>query len=97
MGVLVEILKLENENSQFVYYEYQFSIQGEEYISASGRIRYRLKKVSGQLKLNKINGDIDIIKLADSDNNSFYASRACKALAKHWLKGEYPDITCWAS
>lgn len=84
------------EDKNFIYYTYQFSTQGEEYISSSGKIRYKSKLVDGQLKISKENGDVHTIKLAEGDNG-IYAQRAAWALIQHWKKGEFPEKTSWAS
>ena len=96
MGSFVEVIKTDKENKKFVYYSYQFSIPGEAYKSASGKTRYREKVVSGRLKIDKMNGNVDIIELAEGDKG-IYAGRASLALIKSWKKGEFPEKTCWAS
>lgn len=96
MGLHVEVIKSGKEDENFVYYTYQFSIPGEEYKSASGKIRYKLKVVSGRLKIDKRNGDVHTIELAEGDAGS-YAKCASWALIKHWQKGEYPDKAYWES
>ena len=96
MGLRVEVIKLGKEDKNFVYYTYQFSIPGEEYKSASGKIRYKLKIVIGRLKIDKKNGDVHTIELAEGDPGS-YAKCASWALIRHWQKGEYPDKAYWES
>lgn len=96
MAFYIEIFKTGQEDEYFVYYTYQFSIQGEEYKSASGKTRYKLKVVSGRLKIDKRNGDVHTIELAEGDAGS-YAKCASLALIKHWQKGEYPDKAYWES
>jgi hypothetical protein len=96
MGLHVEVIKSGKEDENFVYYTYQFSIPGEEYKSASGKIRYRMKVVSGRLKIDKKNGDVYTIEFAEGDNG-MYAERAGWTLMKHWKLGEYPHKTLWVS
>lgn len=96
MAFCINILKMHQEDEHFVYYIYQYSIPGEEYKSASGKSRYKSKVVCGKLKIDKRNGDVHTLELAESDNG-MYAQRASWALMKHWKKGEYPDKTCWVS
>jgi hypothetical protein len=94
--MLVEIIKLDKEDKDFVFYTYQFSLPGDEFKTTAGKIRYKLKVVSGSLKINKENGDVYTVKLAEGDSGS-QARCASSVLIKHWLKGEYPDKACWAS
>lgn len=96
MAFCIDVLKTGQEDEHFVYYSYQFTIPGEEYKSASGKTRYKSKVVSGKLKIDKRNGDVHTLELAEGDNG-MHAQRASWALMKHWKKGEYPDKTCWAS
>ena len=96
MGLYVEVIKSDKEDKKFVYYTYQYPVTGEEYKSASGKIRYKLKVVSGRLKIGKRNGDVHTVELAEGDAGS-YAKCASLALIKHWQKGEYPDKVYWES
>lgn len=96
MAFYIEVFKTGHEDENYIYYTYQFSIPGEEYKSASGKTRYKSKEVSGKLKIDKKNGNVHTIELAEGDNG-MYAQRASWALMKHWKLGEFPDKTCWAS
>ena len=96
MGIFVEVTKLENEDENFVYYKYQFSLPTDEYKTNSGKVRYKVKVVSGSLKLEKRNGELYIIELAEGDGGS-HVNCAYSALLRHWRKGEYPDKTFWES
>jgi hypothetical protein len=49
-----------------------------------------------KLKIDKRNGDVHTLELAEGDNG-MYAQRASWALIKHWKNGEFPEKTCWAS
>lgn len=95
MGLYVEVIKHSNDEN-FVYYTYQFFTVGEEYKSASGKTRYRQKVVSGKLKIDKRNGDVHIIELAEGDSGA-YAKYASSGLIRDWIKGSYPDRASWAS
>ncbi len=90
MAIYVKVFKINSDDKDFAFYTYQFSVAGEEYISASGKKRYRRKDVSGKLKIDKRNGDIYIVNLAENDNGS-YAKCASIVLIRYWKKGEYPD------
>jgi hypothetical protein len=98
MAFYIELDKIFQEDENYVYYSYKFSLPGAggEYKTPNGRIRYLSKKVVGKLKLNKKNGDIEVLELAEGDKG-MYVQRACWALSDHWQKGEFPDQTCWAS
>jgi hypothetical protein len=96
MAFYIELLKTDQEDNLFVYYVYRYSLPGEKYETANGKTRFKLKEVSGKLKIDKNNGDVHTIELAEGDNG-MHAQRACWALMKHWKLGEYPDKTCWAS
>ena len=54
-------------------------------------------KKFGKLKINKSNGDVELIEEAEGDVSGVQARAASTALIKHWSKGEYPDKTYWAS
>lgn len=96
MAFYIEVIKISQEDEHFVYYTYQFTVAGDQYRSASGKIRYKSKVVSGKLKIDKRNGDVHTLELAESDNG-MRAQLSAWTLIKHWKKGEFPDKTCWAS
>jgi len=96
MSRSIEVLKAEQDDENFVNYTYRFTIPGEEYKSASGKTRYKLKIVSGSLKIDKRDGDVHTLELAEGDNGS-YARCASWALMRHWKLGEYPEKTYWES
>lgn len=96
MAFYVEVIKTSEEDKNFVYYTYQYSYPIREIKTASGKTRYETKEVNGKLKINKKNGDVHILELAEGDDGG-HAKRASWALMKHWKKGEFPDKTCWAS
>jgi hypothetical protein len=51
----------------------------------------------GKVSIHKKTGDCNILKEPENDVEHILSSRVCRKLAKHWQKGEFPDITCWAS
>lgn len=90
MAFSISVFKVGPEDEYFVYYIYKFLTQGEEYKSASGKTRYKPKEVSVKLKIDKRNGNVHIIELAERDNG-MHAERASWAFMKHWKKGEFPE------
>lgn len=48
----------------------------------------------GILSINKKTGEYSIVTPIKSKNIS---SRACIKIYRHWLKGEFPEKTMWAS
>ena len=71
----IRLFKSSQEDEHFVYYTYQFSIAGDQYKSASGKIRFKSKVVSGKLKIAKNNGDVYTFELAEGENG-MHAERA---------------------
>ncbi len=51
----------------------------------------------GVLRVQKGTGDISIIRPASGDERLAIYMRAARKMKQHWLKGEYPESTCWAS
>lgn len=99
MAFYVKLVKSDEEydlSDNFVFYKYKFSYAYEKFTSASGKTRFRSKEVCGKIKIDKNNGDVHIVKLAEGDNGS-YAKRASWALINAWKNGELPDETYWAS
>lgn len=96
MAFYIEVIKANEEDEYFVYYVYQFSLPVHEFKTASGKVRYKSKMVNGQLKIDKRNGDVHTLELAEGDEG-FHAQRASWALMKHWKVNEYPEKTCWTS
>ena len=96
MAIYVELIKTDIIEPDFVYYIYQFSIVVETYRNNAGKLRNKIKQVTGVIKINKQTGEIDVVELAEGDKGS-HVQRAAAALKKHWKKGEFPDKTCWAS
>lgn len=90
------IVKKDKEDDNFVYYTYHYTAPGEEYLSKSGKIRYKPNEVSGSMKVSKKNGDVFIEELAESDSGS-NARCATWLLMRYWRNGEYPDRGVWAS
>ncbi len=51
----------------------------------------------GKIRIDKANGDIYLLKLAEDDDSEAQAKRAGFALIKHWKKNEFPESAYWAS
>jgi hypothetical protein len=96
MAFCIEVIKDDQEDKNFIYYTYQFSLPAYKYKTTSNKIRYKLKIVSGKLKINKRNGNVQILEFAEEDNG-VYAQRASWVLMKHWKQGEFPDKAYWVS
>jgi hypothetical protein len=96
MAFYIELNKTNGEQEDFVYYFYEFYLPIGTFRNAAGKLRGKSKLVKGKIKINRKSGDIDIIELAEGDNQ-MYVQRAAWALKKHWKLGEFPDKTCWAS
>ena len=95
MAINIEIIKSKTKE-HFVYYTYQFSLPVDPHKNKAGKLRYKLKLVSGDVMIDKRTGHVHIIKLAEGDNGA-YIQMAASVLKKHLEKGELPDKTCWAS
>jgi len=52
---------------------------------------------AGKVSINKDTGEFFVIEEPAWDKNHKLASRVGIKLEEHWEKGEFPDITCWAS
>lgn len=96
MGIYVEVIKSDVIDPEFIHYNYQFSIPAETYKNKAGKLRNKMKQVTGIIKIDRRTGETHVVELAEGDKGS-HAQRAAAALRKHWEKGEYPDRTCWAS
>ena len=51
----------------------------------------------GLIKLDKKLGKTILIEAAKGDEQGGLFTRASYKILEHWLKGELPDSTCWAS
>lgn len=51
----------------------------------------------GKVNINKGTGEFLVIEEPAWDKNHKLAARVGIKLEEHWEKGEFPDITCWAS
>lgn len=96
MAFYIELNKIHNNDDNFVYYSYEYSIITENAKNKAGKLRGKSKLVSGMLKINKTTGEVNVVENAEGDSG-MYSQRATLTLIKHWKKGEYPDRTCWAS
>lgn len=52
---------------------------------------------AGKVRINKQSGECFVVEDAQNDKESKLAIRVGIKLVQHWRKGEFPDITCWAS
>lgn len=55
------------------------------------------KQSYGRLQINKHTGDLSQLTALSIPNAPIYMHRAMSKILKHHNKGEYPDITNWAS
>lgn len=51
----------------------------------------------GEVGINKVSGECFVIKEPEWDKESKLATRVFRVLSGCWRKGEFPEITCWAS
>ena len=51
----------------------------------------------GQLKINKATGSVVLVEPAPGDDEGALYHRATYKIKKHWVAGELPEVTCWAS
>jgi len=54
-------------------------------------------KYVGKVSIQKKTGECCVLDESEYDQNSELAMRVFRVLVRHWKKGEFPDITCWAS
>lgn len=54
-------------------------------------------KYTGKVSIQKKSGECHILEEPEYDKESKLAMRVLRILVRHWKKGEFPDITCWAS
>jgi len=52
---------------------------------------------SGEFTIDKASGEIQILRLADGDDDEHLFRRAAHKITKHCREGELPELTCWAS
>lgn len=51
----------------------------------------------GRLRVMKDSGEVELLRPAPVENPGFYFVRARVKVLQHWGRGEFPDITCFAS
>jgi hypothetical protein len=51
----------------------------------------------GILKINKLTGEVLLVKEAPGINSNSLYEKAAYKIRKHWESGELPENTCWAS
>jgi len=77
-----------------------FYIDIEKALENTTSVKYKFsvdEQGEGILELSKKTGEISIVSPMDSDKNGSISQRASVKIYKHWMKGEFPDKTCWAS
>lgn len=52
---------------------------------------------TGEVAIDKKTGECFVIEEPEWDKNHKLAARVGIKLEQYWEKGEFPDITCWAS
>lgn len=52
---------------------------------------------SGLLRMDRSSGETTLVSPADNDQDDMAFMRASRKLKQHWMRGELPDVTCWAS
>ena len=52
---------------------------------------------SGKVAINKKTGELSVLEEPVLDKESELVRRVFRILVRHWMKGEFPNITCWAS
>ena len=52
---------------------------------------------SGLLRLDRLSGQTTLLVPAKNDIDNMAFMRASRKLKQHWMRGELPDMTCWAS
>ena len=51
----------------------------------------------GKVSISKKTGECFVIEEPEWDKKHGLAARVGVKLEQHWQKGEFPDMTCWAS
>ena len=51
----------------------------------------------GKVSIDKKTAECFVIEEPAWDKESELAMRVFRILVRHWMKGEFPEITCWAS
>ena len=54
-------------------------------------------KYTGKVSIHKKTGECSVIEEPEWDKESKLATRVFRVLSRYWRKGEFPEITCWAS
>lgn len=84
MAFHIEIIK-QNESENKVIYSFT---------STSSLYQNSLP---GLLEINKKNGNVVLIRMAENDVRKAFFMRASRKVFVHWKNNEYPDKTEWAS
>ena len=81
MGLLIDIKKDRETEEEVIYF---FSTVPEDN--------------SGTVSINKKTGECSVIEEPEFDKEgSELSRRVFRVLVRHWIKGEFPEQTCWAS
>ncbi len=51
----------------------------------------------GLLRIHRATGEIEVLDEVPGDEKKLYSLRACRKVAQHFKKHEFPDVTCFAS
>lgn len=51
---------------------------------------------TGKVSIQKKTGECFVIEEPEYDKESELAMRVFRVLVRHWMKGEFPDVTMWA-
>jgi hypothetical protein len=51
----------------------------------------------GKVSISKQTGECFILEEPEYDKEHALAKRVMRILVRYWIKGEYPEKTCWAS
>ena len=81
MAIYVGIRKISEDEIEVIY---AFGTETDE-------------RLTGRLRLDKTNGEIEELQPCQQDSQQRFFRRAARKLSLHYQRGEYPDSTCWAS
>jgi hypothetical protein len=98
MALYIPIRK-QSEDQQSVIYLYGVEVIKAPIGARSGsRVRNApLEYHFGQFKISRQSGGVEIIEIAEEDNDQRHFTRAARKVYLHWKEGELPDETCWVS
>ncbi len=82
MAIAVEVIKLDKEDEQYVYYRYR---------SAETTLEF------GEIRIDKKTGNVILDKISEGDESEAQARRASWALIRCFKNNEFPEKTWWQS